>query len=259
MGGRRAHSVEQELMITSRFPQIAFFDMEGTLLQKAHHLNDGQVAPSAWTLLAERLGPGCLAAENETKRYWNEGKYSGYLEWMSRTVDIHRRFGLTRAIFDEVVSSVPLTVNANAALDTIHSWGTVCVLITGGFKALADRVQRELKIAHSFAACEYFFDEKTSLLEHTNLLPADEAGKVDFMKLICREYKADPDLCVFVGDGKNDVHMARAVGFSVAFNAQPELRKECSASVEQPVGHEDFAPISVILQAERDRRSSIGD
>ena len=40
----------------AKYPRIVFFDMEGTLLTKAEHLNDGKVAPSAWTALAEKMG-----------------------------------------------------------------------------------------------------------------------------------------------------------------------------------------------------------
>ena len=32
------------------FPRIVFLDMEGTLLQKAYHLDDGTVAPSAFQM-----------------------------------------------------------------------------------------------------------------------------------------------------------------------------------------------------------------
>jgi phosphoserine phosphatase len=244
-------------MIARAFPQIVFFDMEGTLLQKAHHLDDGRVAPSAWTLLAEQLGPECLAAENLTKQRWLDKKYSGYLHWMSETVDIHRQFHLTRDTFFAVTKSVPLMPRTEEALDIIHSWGSVTVLITGGFKALADRVQRELKLRHSFAACEYFFNDETGLLEHANLLPADEAGKADFMRLMCREYNADPAMCAFVGDGMNDVHLAREVGFSIAFNAQPELERVASVKVSQPVGEEDFTAVVEALSQHRNQHSGM--
>lgn len=49
-------------------PKIIFLDMEGTLLKKEYRLDDGLVAPSAWTLLAERLGRDCLRDEQDTKK-----------------------------------------------------------------------------------------------------------------------------------------------------------------------------------------------
>lgn len=234
--------------MTCTYPRILFLDMEGTLLCKEYRLDDGLVAPSAWTLLAERLGSECLAAENQTKVDWKAGRYASYMKWMDATVDLHKQFGLTQSVFLSIVESVPITPNAKLALERIHSWGTVTVLITGGFKALADRVQRELRIHHALAACEYFFDPLTGLVQHANLLPADEAGKVDFMKLICREYGIDSRDCAFVGDGMNDVHLAREVGFSVGFNAQPELSAVTSTSISQQSGHEDFMSVADVLE-----------
>lgn len=239
------------------FPRIVFLDMEGTLLQKAHHLDDGRVAPSAWTLLAERIGPECLAAEEETKRLWLDKQYCGYLDWMAHTVNVHRGFRLRRDLFDEVISSVPTVLGAEGVLETLHGWGSVTALVSGGFKAHANRLQRQLGIRHTYAACEYFFDED-GLMTHANLLPADEEGKVDFMRLLCREYGIDPADCAFVGDGKNDVHLARAVGFSVAFNAQPELVQVASASIKQAKGLEDFAAVVDELSKERKRRKLNG-
>jgi phosphoserine phosphatase len=222
--------------------------MEGTLLQKEYRLDDGMVAPSAWTVLAEALGDECLAAENATKVLWLANKYRGYLEWMRKTIEIHQRFGLTERVFTEVMNSVPFMPGVESALQRIHERGAVSVVVTGGFKALADRVQRRLRIHHSFAACDYFFDTETGLIDHFNLLPADEAGKVDFMRLTCREYGLDPRECAFVGDGKNDVYLAQAVGFSVAFNAQQELCAVATETISQPRGCEDFTAVADILE-----------
>lgn len=232
----------------NRFPQIVFFDMEGTLLQKEYSLDDGLVAPSAWTLLAKKMGEACLAAENATKQSWLSGEYTGYLEWMRKTVDIHKAFGLTKQLFTDVVESVQLMPNAVPALEEIHSDGTITVLVTGGFKALADRVQRSLAIHHALAGCEYFFNPQTGLVDHCNLLPADEAGKVDFMRLICREHRIRPKDCAFVGDGMNDVHLAREVGFSVAFNGQKQLCAVATKCIVQDQGKEDFMAVVDALQ-----------
>jgi phosphoserine phosphatase len=236
-------------MARQRFPKILFLDMEGTLLRKAYHLDDGLVAPSAWTLVAERLGKECLEAENDTKRTWREGGYRTYMDWMQATIEIHRQYGLSENLFTEVIESAELMDGATQLVEAVHAEGAVTVLITGGFKALADKVQRTLRLRHSFAACEYFFDE-TGALEHWNLLPADEAGKVDFMRLICDEYGVEPLACAFIGDGMNDVHLARTVGFSIAFNAQKELEDVASVKVRQPVGKETLEAAIALLDRE---------
>jgi phosphoserine phosphatase len=234
-------------MTTMPPPHIVFFDMEGTLLQKEHRLDDGLAPPSAWTLLAEALGPECYAEEQESKKHYNAKRYANYLEWMNYTVAFYQRFKLTHEIFQRVIDSIKLMPNAEPALQRIHERGAKSVLITGGFKALADRVQRRLKIHHALAGCEFFFNEAAGSIEHVNLLPADERGKADFMRLMCREYDVAPEECAFVGDGRNDTHLAREVGFSVAFNAQPELAAVTTVRVDQTRGSEDFTTVADLI------------
>jgi len=225
------------------YPRLIFFDVEGTLLKKAIHLDNGKVAPSAWTLLAERLGPDALREEEETKERWLSGDYRSYIEWMQDTIQIHRRHGLTAKVFSEVMDSVEEMPGVRQAFQVLRAQGTVTATISGGFKALADRLQRSLRIEHALSGCEYFFDPGTGLLEHWNLLPTDYEIKVDFMRLVMKEYRATKKECVFVGDGQNDVWMAREVGVSIAFNAHPDLQRVSTFSINQSSGKEDFLAV----------------
>lgn len=226
------------------YPKLIFMDLEGTLLQKTIHLDNGKVAPSAWTLLAERLGPDALREEEATKERWLRGGYKSYIEWMQDTVRIHQRYGLTARLFEEVIRSVQYMPGVGKAVDAFRKRGATTAIISGGFKALADRVQRQFKIDHALAGCEYFFESETGLLDHWNLLPSDYEGKVDFMRLIMKEYRILKDRCAFIGDGQNDVPLAKEVGVSVAFNAQPELRAVCTWAIDQAPGSEDFGAVA---------------
>lgn len=218
-------------------------DLEGTLLRKEYRLDNGKVAPSAWTLLAERLGAACYEEEEATKDRWTRHVYRGYVEWMRDTIRIHQKYGLTAAFFSEVMDSVPLTAGVEEAVAEFKVRGAITAVISGGFKALADRVQRHLRIDHSLSGCEYFFDS-AGHIEHFNLLPSDEEGKADFMHLIAKEYGVSPRDCAFVGDGKNDVALAQSVGLSIAFNAQPELQAVCGIIIAQELGSENFQKVA---------------
>lgn len=231
------------------YPKLIFMDLEGTLLQKAIHLDDGRVAPSAWTLLAERLGPEALKEEQATKDSWSNGGYRSYIEWMQDTIKIHQKYGLTIKVFEEVINSVEEMPGARKAVGRFHEQGAVTAVISGGFKALTDRVQRDFKIHHALSGCEYFFSPQTGQLEHWNLLPSDYYGKVHFVKAIISEYRVQKEECAFIGDAQNDVLVAQEVGFSIAFNAQPELQQVCTHVIEQTPGNENFAEVEVILKA----------
>lgn len=220
--------------------KLAIFDMEGTLLEKVVRSTHG-VAPSAWTLIAQRLGPEALAEEELTKQKWIRGGYSSYTDWMADTIRIHQKYELTRSVFDEVMNSAHYHPGVVETFQAIRERGILIALISGGFKAQADRLQVDLKIDHSFAACEYFW--RGEELAHWNLLPCDYVGKRNFMDLLIAEHKLTREECAFVGDGMNDVSLAQAVGRSIAFNAAPALQKVCTYSINQLEGREDFRAI----------------
>lgn len=216
--------------------------MEGTLLKKEYSLDNGKVAPSAWTVLAKKLGDDCYQEEEFTKDKWLNGEYRGYLDWMADTVEIHKKYGLQKKHLDELVNDAQLHEGAFELFDWLKKNNVITVLITGGIKALADKVQRALKIDHAFSACEYFFD-KDGFVEFVNLLPSDNRGKSSFMKQVIYEHGLKPNDCLFVGDGMNDRFLALEVGTSIAFNAQPELEKVTTYRINQKQGQESLLSI----------------
>jgi|TARA_R110002050_G_scaffold281250_1_gene428557 phosphoserine phosphatase len=223
-------------------PRIWFFDMEGTLLKKEYSLDNGKVAPSAWTVLAKRLGEECYEEEEKTKDKWLNGEYKGYLDWMADTVKIHKKYGLNKNLVDALTNDATLHNGAIELFNWLKLNNVITVLITGGFKALADKVQRTLRIDHAFSGCEYFYDE-SGFVDFANLLPSDNHGKVSFMRQVIEEHGLSSKDCVFVGDGMNDIFLAREVGISIAFNAQSQLRKESTFQINQNQGEENLLSI----------------
>lgn len=222
-------------------------DLEGTLFRKAVHLDDGKVAPSAWTLLAECLGPRALEEEQATKDRWLKGEYHNYIEWMQDTIKIHQKYGLTIDIFEKVINSVEEMPGARETVRRFHERGAITAIVSGGFKALADRVQRDFKIHHALSGCEYFFNAQTGQLEHWNLLPSDYEGKIHFVRAVMAEYGIPKKECAFIGDAQNDVPVAQEVGLSIAFNARPELQRVCTHMINQALGNEDFEQVEAIF------------
>jgi phosphoserine phosphatase len=222
--------------------KLIIFDMEGTLFKKVIQTEEGDIAPSAWSLIAKHLEPKAQAEEEETKRKWNAKKYAGYVEWMEDTIRVYQKYTLKKEFFEKVMASIEYHDGVHEVFKTLKKKGYKTALISGGFKAQADRAQKDLKIDHAFTACELFWDDKGNLL-HWNLLPCDYQGKVDFMKLIMQEHGLKKEDCAFVGDGKNDVLLAKAVGLSIAFNGPLELQKVCTHAINQEEGKEDFSAL----------------
>ena len=172
--------------------KLIIFDVEGTIVRQHYEYDKYKninVAPSMWTKIAEHLGKKALKEEEKTKEKWTSGKYRGYVEWMEDTIKIHQKYGLTKKFFNKLLKKfVHYYPGVKETFKELRKRGIRTVLISGGFKNEADKVQQDLKIDHSFAACEYFWDKKGKLI-HWNLLPCDYEGKLDFMRLIMKEHK----------------------------------------------------------------------
>lgn len=227
-------------------PKIWFFDMEGTILKKAHHLDNGKVAPSAWTVLAKNLGESCYHEEEATKDRWLAGEYSGYLDWMKDTVLIHKKYGMSQKHLDQIVRNAEFHDGAQELFEWLRSHNVITALVTGGFKALADKVQLHLRIDHALSGCEYFFNDD-GFIDFFNLLPADHEGKLSFMNQVLFEHGLTFADAAFIGDGNNDIYLAKKAGLSIAFNAQEQLKEVATLSLDQPRGKENLIEVISLL------------
>ncbi len=211
--------------------KLIFLDMEGVIFETGIKQTSGNVAASIWTIIARSLG----AHEEDRKgeEIWNSNGFKNHMKWMEYAISVHKKYRLKMRDFYNIINQAQYINGAKETLQILKQKGYITAMITGGFKNLANRAIRDLKIDHTFAACEYFFDDKTGELSHYNLLPCDYEGKVDFMRLLMREHGLKKEECAFVGDGVNDIPLAREVGLSIAFNAREELQKVCTFAINQ--------------------------
>lgn len=161
---------------------------------------------------------------------------------MEDTIRIHNKFGLKKSIFCSILDKIEYTRGAQKVFSVINKKGISTCLISGGFKYQADKAVQKFKIKHSFASCEYFWDKK-GYLQHWNLLPGDFEGKLNFMRLLINEYGYSVKECAFIGDGDNDISLAKSVGVSIAFNGSDNLRKVATYSINQEKNKEDLRAI----------------
>ncbi len=213
-------------------PKLIFLDMEGVIFEPGVKEEGKNTAASVWSVIYNVLGPEAVKKEQEGKDRWNSGGFENYMEWMEYSASQHQAFGLTEDVFYSTINKVEYIKGVRETIVELKKRGYKLVIISGGFKNLADRAIKDLKIDHVFAACEYFFEGNK--LVHWNMLPCDYEGKVDFMRLIMREYSVGKNECGFVGDGVNDRFLAQETETSVAFNARQELQEACKHKVNQP-------------------------
>jgi phosphoserine phosphatase len=220
--------------------KLLVLDVEGTLFRTQIRLPGAHIDSTIWQGIAHRLGQDAIREEVATHDRWAKGEYRSYLDWMRDTIVIHQRYGLTEMAFRELIDAAEYNPNVLDALSRIDRASFEPVLVSGGFRELAARAQRDLNIFHAFAACEYFFGQD-GLLQTFNLLPCDFNGKIDFILLMLREYGLGKEDWVFIGDGANDVPIAKAAPVSIAYRPHPRLREVATHSID------DFAELDQLL------------
>lgn len=205
--------------------QLLFLDMEGTLLvaqdvvvgpDHAHHT-------SLWTRIFSELGPAAQSDNVAMIEKWDGGGYRSYMDWVDDSLLAMRRRGLTQRRFEALIDETAYNPGVPETLRQVHERGIRTAIVSGGFIAQARRAQTDLRIHHAYAAADLFWDSRGELI-HWNIYPSDFEGKIDFVRLMMREYRFDREESAFIGDGANDVPITTAVGTSVAYNGHPALR-----------------------------------
>lgn len=222
--------------------KLLFLDMEGTLLvaqevvvgpDHAHHT-------SLWTRIFSELGPAAQVDNVAMIEKWDGGGYRSYMDWVDDSLLAMRRHGLTRDQFDALIAETSYNPEVRDTLRQVHDRGIRTAIVSGGFIAQTRRVQTDLRIHHAYASTDLFWDSMGALI-HWNIYPSDFEGKIDFVRLMMREYRLDRDECAFIGDGANDVPIATAVGTSIAYNGHPALREAAKHTIS------DFANLLAII------------
>lgn len=232
--------------------KLAVFDLEGTVFKKSYKLLSGIHHESAWGALCHHL---CEEARKEDDvnrvRHSSKGKTGikyPYSEWVLDTLKIYKKYGLTRDQFYEVINSVEYFEGAEKTFKSLHENNIKIAAVSGGLKALADRVVIDHGLEHIFAAAELHWCDKGNL-RNWNIMPTDFQQKRSIVEMLLADMHIEPEECAFVGDGINDCFVAEYVGVSVAFNSKyKELTDVVDHIISQETGKEDLsAALNYIL------------
>jgi len=204
--------------------KLLVLDIEGTLFESGVKLKGTDYVSTIWQGIASFLGDDAIKAEIATHKKWKEGKYKNYIEWMRDTILIHQKYGLNESQFKSLIGSAQYNKGVEKTLESIDRDKYEIVLISGGFKELGRRVQEQFNIKHSFCACEYYFDSNGKL-DAFNLMPCDFVGKLNFINIMTQAYGLNQSDWIFVGDGTNDVPIAREANMSIGYNPSDDLAK----------------------------------
>lgn len=223
--------------------KLLVFDVEGTIFEAKYKIEGTDYSSTLWQPIAHSLGEAAEQEEKETHIKWENKEYSNYMEWVHASILVHKKYGLKEDVFNDLVSGANYCKGVIAFFEKLDRKKYIPVIISGGFQNLNSRAQSELRIHHSYSACKYLFD-KDGYLESWNIYPSDFEDKYDHVKLLFKQYGLNSNTdWVFVGDGKNDVDIARRAPLSIAFgeDAHQKLLAVCQYHIN------DFLELNKIL------------
>lgn len=207
-------------------------DVEGTLFDSEVALPGTSLTSTVWQGVAVLLGDAAVQEEVKTHRSWDDGAYRSYLDWMKATVEIHQKYALTEVQFRSVIDNARYNDGVGEFFLSLDRAEFEPVLVSGGFRSLALRAQRDFGINHAFTACDYIFGDDGQLVG-ANLLPCDFDGKIDFIELMLREYQLTDSDWVFIGDGANDRPIAERAPLSIGYRPHPDLRDVVDYAIQE--------------------------
>ena len=197
--------------------KMIVFDMDSTLLD-AETIDE----------LAAVAGVGAEVADI-TERAMN-----GELDW-----------GLSTMRARHACESLPLMPGARELVDFVKQMGYKTAMITCGFMISARRVGEMLGIDYVIA---------NDLATNNGTLTGEVIGdltecdsKARMLKDLTHRCGIDPQECVAIGDGANDIYLFENAGYSIAFNAKPVLRGHADVAVDR----KDLRAIIPIIQGIR--------
>ncbi len=200
-------------------------DVEGTIFKATFKLHGVDYKSTLWQPIARELGDAAMDEENNMAQKYEQGGYDTYLDWVKATIDMHKRYSLKKDVFDRLVDSAEYNTGVEEFFDNLNRNEWIPVLISGGFQNLIRRAENELDIEYGFGACEYYFDDHGYLVSH-NIQPCDFEGKIKFLDTLLADMKMNKKTdWVFVGDGKNDVPIAKAAPKAFGINPHDDLKK----------------------------------
>jgi len=188
------------------------FDLDGTLL------DDGDGSDSVWSQIHRAAG---TPDEVNERRFdlFIKGELS-YEKWVDLDIGEWQEKGLTR---DDILSSVRqmrLMPKARETVEELATRGYRMAVISGSLDVGLEALFPDHPFDPVFVN-RVFFDER-GLISHWEATTFDMREKSAGLRALAAREEVPLEQCAFVGDNFNDIEVAKAAGFSVAFNSKSE-------------------------------------
>ncbi|KXS43969.1 MAG: phosphoserine phosphatase [Methanolobus sp. T82-4] len=195
--------------------KLVVFDMDSTLID-AETIDE----------LAEAAGVGDKVAAITEQAMHGKLDYSEALTERVRLLE-----GLTIEKAHEALDRMPFMPGAKELIEFLKSRGYRTAMISGGFTLAADRVGEALGMDH-VVSNELLINNDHITGEVTGPLTG-EGSKELVLEEISGEYGIEPEECIVIGDGANDICIFKRARYAIAFNSKPILHEHADVVITE--------------------------
>jgi phosphoserine phosphatase len=202
--------------------KLVVFDLDGTLID----------VDSAWHMLHEFFGMDVHPERIEAKEKFMSGEID-YKEWADRDMDLMKKSGANREKIEKALRKIKLIKGSLETVKAVKKRGYRMALISDSLDIVIKTLIPDYKEMFDYIYInKLYFDKEGNILkvEITNF---NFGNKAEGLKRICKEEGILPKETIFIGDHNNDIQIAKAAGFSIAFNSKSEELNEISDVVIQ--------------------------
>jgi len=187
------------------------FDLDGTLL-------DGDGSDSVWSQIHRAVGTPDEVNERRFDQFM-KGDLS-YAEWVDLDLGEWQEQGLTREDIFASVRQMRLMPKTRETIAELGTRGYRMAVISGSLEVGLEALFPDHPFDPVFVN-RVFFDER-GLISHWEATTFDMREKSAGLRALADREGISQEQCAFVGDNFNDIDVAKAAGFSVAFNSKSE-------------------------------------
>jgi phosphoserine phosphatase len=138
------------------------------------------------------------------------------------------------AALEDTLDQLKINPGAQTMVKTMRENGCHCVLVSGGFTFFTAAVAEKLLFMnHHGNVLDIENDTLTGRVKPPIL---DKDAKVGFLHHYINTHEIQPEDCMTIGDGANDLPMLKMAGFGVGYKAKETVKKD----IENQIIHGDF-------------------
>jgi len=193
--------------------KLVCFDLDGTLIDGLEY---------SWQVLHDYFKTDEKQREKAKNAFFN--KEIDYEDWALHDIMMWYEKGATKQEFLKAIKHLKAVKGAKETLNKLKKTGIKLAVVSGSINFFIDYVFPDFKFDYLYIN-RIFFNEQGKI-DSIKPTKFDFEHKATALKEIAKKEGISLKECAFIGDHSNDIDIAKAAGFSIAFNCKSEELKK---------------------------------